>query len=360
MTAIPYFIHRHRRQAFGFEGLDLERKKRLEIERRATTISSDEIFDRKDFNGPVEPSIFYVKSQSLPDHRYRVDLDAYDCDCLSFPLLRFCKHICAVQTHHPEVPRIVPVSALTTTEPCTISADDDIEPTTVVAPLSPSRHNKDTLEISDLAEKLTNLALILRQRTPKKLPASLRSLSAALETHLSDLRDLLPPVVSIPSHKMSDWKQTADAMGIGRVKGKAKRTNADPYSGNERSAKLAKPDAREPLSAPSCVFMIMSSLLCLILSSDSLRTYHGCTQLQHQPHHLSYPPNQLPHLLYSYSQLKHNSSYLPLLCMLRISSRTPCLNLKLHKPHQHQFPCQPRPQISSWQPHSISVADIQP
>ncbi|KAF9536364.1 hypothetical protein CPC08DRAFT_618050, partial [Agrocybe pediades] len=33
--AIPYFIHRHRRQELGFEGGDLEVQKRLEIEKRA-------------------------------------------------------------------------------------------------------------------------------------------------------------------------------------------------------------------------------------------------------------------------------------------------------------------------------------
>lgn len=36
--AIPYFIHRHRRQEFGFKGPDLEVKKRIDIESRSQTI----------------------------------------------------------------------------------------------------------------------------------------------------------------------------------------------------------------------------------------------------------------------------------------------------------------------------------
>jgi len=89
--AIPHFIHKHHWQEFGFEGADLEVKKWLEIEEPTKSIRPDQI------KATEEANIYKVLSGSKPGVDYCVDLDMYDCSCLSFPTICFCKHICAVQ-----------------------------------------------------------------------------------------------------------------------------------------------------------------------------------------------------------------------------------------------------------------------
>jgi hypothetical protein len=106
--AIPYFIQRHWCQEFGFEEGDLEVEERLNIERQSKTIKIEDINAL-----PEEEKVYLVKSQSKSDIKYRVDLEAYDCSCLSFPTICFCKHICAVQTHFQEACLLIPTSSLT-------------------------------------------------------------------------------------------------------------------------------------------------------------------------------------------------------------------------------------------------------
>ncbi|KAJ7758830.1 hypothetical protein DFH07DRAFT_725533, partial [Mycena maculata] len=94
--AIPYFIGKQRRQDFGFEGPDLEVKRCMEVETRALSITEDSI-------QKVEgEAVYCVRSQSDPSQVYSVDVEAYSCDCLPFPLIDFCKHICAVQRIFPD------------------------------------------------------------------------------------------------------------------------------------------------------------------------------------------------------------------------------------------------------------------
>jgi hypothetical protein len=86
-VAIPHFIARHRRQEMGFEGPNLELKHRIKVTARAASISKDNIqYD-------PQTGKYIVRSQVDPEVFYEVDLDAYDCTCLSFPLIRFAKHL---------------------------------------------------------------------------------------------------------------------------------------------------------------------------------------------------------------------------------------------------------------------------
>ena len=59
--AVPYFIQRHRRQENGFEGPDLEVKKRIEIEAHAKSIPLQHISQDAHV-----AEIFLVQSQSDP------------------------------------------------------------------------------------------------------------------------------------------------------------------------------------------------------------------------------------------------------------------------------------------------------
>src|SRR5258708_4652662 len=91
--AIPYFVQRHHRQEAGFEGPDLEVKRRLKIEEHAQSIPSTQITQ------DIDQGVFFVQLQSKPQVQYQIDLNAYDCDCIDFPAICFCKHICAIQYH---------------------------------------------------------------------------------------------------------------------------------------------------------------------------------------------------------------------------------------------------------------------
>ena len=242
--AMPYFIQRHHRQENGFEGPDLEVKKRIEIEGRAESIPKSSI----SYGG--EDETFYVHSLSDPSVKYRVDLDTYDCDCMDFPSIHFCKHICAVQMHFPEKYKVIPTSALMihctdTFEPNPNSSesdsdDDESKPFTTRDPMG------------EIVNKLASLAITLQTSPP---PASLSDALGDLDSHLDDIlgklhahdKSLLPPKKKIAPNQ-NTWTETAAVMNI-PIKTKRK-IHSDPYSGGERSGKKAKPDARSSQPTP--------------------------------------------------------------------------------------------------------------
>ncbi|KAF5332003.1 hypothetical protein D9611_008883 [Ephemerocybe angulata] len=86
--AMPHFIQRHFTQEHGFAGGDLEVQECLHIEELAEKITADDIEQSDD-----EENIFHIQSQTQKDLCYTVDLNAYDCDCLSFPKILMCKHL---------------------------------------------------------------------------------------------------------------------------------------------------------------------------------------------------------------------------------------------------------------------------
>ncbi|KAF8056883.1 hypothetical protein FPV67DRAFT_1364408, partial [Lyophyllum atratum] len=243
--AVPYFIQRHRRQQFGFEGPDLEVQRRIEIENRAQSIARSHISHDKD------QEIYLVQSQTKPGVSYRIDLDAYDCTCLSFPLIYFCKHICAVQTHYPEMFKAVPTSGLTIN--CADSFDRDPDLTSESAEPENCSRAPSKSPVGDLIDALTLLTIRLQKCPLSEVPQpllDLQDLVNCANQHL-DSSDLatLPPKKKIAPNQNS-WTETAAVMNVA-VKSKRKR-NTDPYAGGEQSGKRAKPDARTapPLLPP--------------------------------------------------------------------------------------------------------------
>jgi hypothetical protein len=140
----------------GFEGPDLEVKHRVEVTRRAGSISMSDI------RLGLETGKYIVLSQSDPQISYEVNLEAYDCTCLSFPLIRFCKHICAIQRYFPENIVKIPVAALNSTDPddspdaLDISDADSSEPDDGDG-LGVGHHSD--LVVEDLTERLQSLAV---------------------------------------------------------------------------------------------------------------------------------------------------------------------------------------------------------
>lgn len=185
----------------------------MEIEARAKMLG-------KDLIEKVDDLTFRVQSQSDPSQHYTIDVEAYHCDCLSFPLVDFCKHICAVQTHFPELPPSIPLSSLAFTKPTPSGNEpdhsDDDE--------SDSGLDDDSDEINDLIGQLQHLAVRTRLAPPSYLTESLRALQTAVKEVLNqtDMVDseILPQRKKIAPNQHS-WTETKAVMGMS-VKGAKK------------------------------------------------------------------------------------------------------------------------------------------
>ncbi|KAJ7745005.1 hypothetical protein DFH07DRAFT_720669, partial [Mycena maculata] len=235
-VAIPHFISRHHRQDLGFEGPDLALKHQMEVTKRAMLIP------RSDLQLDPETRKYIVRSQSDPTNIfYEVDLDAYDCTCLSFPLIRFCKHIGAIQHHFPEAVIKIPVNTLAVP----LGNDEDS--------LDTDPESDSPVAIDNLAHRLESLmfsCLNPPSVMTDKLRLAIISATRTLDVLHSDLAlppTILPPQkVKVAPNKHSDWEETKVAMHIGPVKSKKRKEEYDPYGGKERSGKKAKSDARDP------------------------------------------------------------------------------------------------------------------
>jgi hypothetical protein len=243
--AIPHFIARHRRQAYGFEGPDLELRKRIKIEERAKAISIADI--------TALDNIFRVQSHSDPHIQYEVDITSYFCTCLSFSAIRFCKHMCAVQHHFPETIHLIPTSSLSIVrEP---PSDEDQGVVTIPASSPSIDDGSDSDIVQEIGLKLQELANRFHFNPPKYLTETLETLHMQLDTAISESRmssQLVLPSKQKVAPNQHSWPETAAVMGVA-IKSKRK-THTDPYSGGERPGKKAKPDARIPLTNTNPAF----------------------------------------------------------------------------------------------------------
>lgn len=248
---IPYYAFRLRRQCFDFEGPDLEVMERKKIVQDASTITSDAVVD---VTG--EPDIYLVKSFSS-DHQHRVDLEASTCTCPSYPLIHFCKHIQAVQTHRQLPP---PSQAFT------IAVDILALPSTSShIPISESAPTQMTQRPGTLMQKLERLCLLLRNSpepgyselgATRDLERSLDQLLSNIDTSTA-MQHILPHAQKIAPNQHS-WTETAEAM-IGTRKS-VKRKHTDPYAGGEQSGKKAKEDAKRKVGSISSTSYASQSL----------------------------------------------------------------------------------------------------
>lgn len=186
-----------------------------------------------------------VCSQSSPGHKYTVDIDDYTCDCDSYPLIDFCKHLAAVQLHFFEGVEVRDLASLfiptkPSADPLTASRQPLREPSTTPPPV-----------ISDISDRLQRLAIRYLASPPSILSDCLRRLDTLLDRALAECgqSQVLPAPQRIVPNQHS-WPETAATM-IGAVKNKRKSKHTDPYSGGQRSGNHAKPDARGPPASGS-------------------------------------------------------------------------------------------------------------
>lgn len=98
-----------------------------------------------------EPGQFTVQSQSNPNITYHVNIEAYTCECASYSLIFYCKHLAAIQLHFYEELNLLPMDTLFTTA------------SKPIASLGSSNHIADTM----LTEPNPNLAILAQ--IPSKL-----------------------------------------------------------------------------------------------------------------------------------------------------------------------------------------------
>lgn len=238
---VPYFQSRHWRQQFGFEGPDLEMKRRMEINERAMLIPIDDIEES-------ESQTFRVHSQTDRTRWYTVDLETYTCDssCESFPVIMFCKHIAAVQLHFEEAITQLHLSSIFT-KPTTRPLQRYIDSHTpsAASPPQPTVLNVDDIKLAALSNKLQQLAIRTHLQPPSHLSDTLRTLDSLLNIVLSQVSDsgVLPKQKKIAPNQHS-WTETKEVMVAKPKTSKRTSETADPYGGGGVAGKKAKPDAR--------------------------------------------------------------------------------------------------------------------
>ncbi|KAF7372489.1 hypothetical protein MVEN_00110600 [Mycena venus] len=246
---LPYYALKQRRQDLGFEGPDLEVKKRKDILEWSQAYIKSDIMQVGDSG-----SKFLVRSKSDPSRVYEVDIDTYTCTCIDYPLICFCKHICAVQRlfdepgNPPDGARASPkVPSLTLSLP----PQDRLE-SNVPQDFSGLKPNVCTV----IAEKLERLAARLRRpcKNDSEIPA-LGDLELALDSML--LVTETGAVLPAAQHFAPVVKETARSTMMPAVKTRCPRVGDPAYGAGVRSGGKAKKEHQKkskvnevPLTVP--------------------------------------------------------------------------------------------------------------
>lgn len=167
---------------------------------------------------------------------------AYTCTCSDYPLIKYCKHMCAVQTHFPEVLKLQNIDAISrypldtesspappdlpAREACTISSVTSVGPQPCV-----------DSGIGGLLEDLERLTVRMRMTPDHQPHPNLRNAVDQELLFLGAKTKLLPSCSTIPPNKKS-WPDTRDAMMPAKKTGRKRA--GDAYGGRERSSKKAK------------------------------------------------------------------------------------------------------------------------
>ncbi|KAF7372258.1 SWIM-type domain-containing protein [Mycena venus] len=232
---LPHYALKQRRQDLGFEGPDLEVKKRQDVLRRSQVYTKSDITQVEGCD-----SKYLVRSKSNPSQVYEVDIETYTCTCLDYPLICFCKHICAVQRLFDEPG--TPLDGVRTSPkvPSFPSLQPLAQPSNVPEGFSGPKSNA----LIGIAEKLERLAARLRR--PRKNNNTLLALGALEEAVdemllVTDTSCVLPAVQHF-APVVKDNSRLAMLPGI-----KTKRTRAEDaaYGAGASSGSKAKKETNK-------------------------------------------------------------------------------------------------------------------
>lgn len=289
---LPYYLLKERRQQLGFEGENLENQKRIQVTASSKMVKLTDIQLRSLEDGSSSAVLYLVKSMSRPDHWYEVDVLAYTCSCPDYPIIKFCKHLCAVQTHFPSsdlassteldadisidsgqrlesAVRVPQSIGLGITVNDLLVNDSGIVDTGGQPTVGDSADISESEVLRKVAEKLEHFAASFRQHG--SLDQGLR-VDSWLDDELallSGARSLLPVKQKL-SPRLNTWPETQAAM-MPAKKTRAKRAGDEAYGACEASGKKAKKiqkttsvsaSTAAPPSAPDTVEMPILSMTC--------------------------------------------------------------------------------------------------
>ncbi|KAJ7247685.1 hypothetical protein C8J57DRAFT_1522674 [Mycena rebaudengoi] len=277
---LPYYALKQRRQDLGLEGPDVEIRKCQDILKKSTTYTMDDI-------DVLGDSLYRVRLESDPSRSYEVDMDAYTCECLDYPIISFCKHIAAVQRLFNEDQTGVPIGTPK------IPAQQQ-PPSLPTLPSAPPKSKMNTI----VAEKLERAAARLRR--PGKTPIvdeALAALGSAVNAILLNNNSSvlpaarrLPPVVNDPSA----WQSMMPNVKTRRVKAGDKAYGAGVTSGSKAKDKPTGRKTHKP-EAPSQQQQILTSMP-VAMEHRHQPAYPATTPLPIMQYH--YPPHftyYIPH-----------------------------------------------------------------
>ena len=174
--------------------------------------------------------------------KYTIDLDLYSCDCPMFPLIRFCKHISAVQRYFGRSG----ASASLFDSPSPAAEHPSPIPSSSLEPSPLDVLNSDAVpeRIHDTVQKLERIAARLRENVSPCF--SLVNLNTALNECLAVL-GLLSDAGVLPVHQkvapnVRTWNETKKVMPV--VKTRQKRAGDQAYGAGAASGKKAKTTRR--------------------------------------------------------------------------------------------------------------------
>ncbi|KAJ7060325.1 hypothetical protein C8F01DRAFT_1369970 [Mycena amicta] len=247
---LPFFIRKQHVHESGFKGDDLQTKKRRAIVERALEFTSNDI-------EATTANLYHVASKSRSDVKYIVDMELATCNCLDYPLIRFCKHLCAVDTlledQKPNLPLPVAISlsaggaslvtlpVSTPTSPSSASCSSSASPhsfparpamvSTPTPPPSPSPALASPYNDQRRLTRMRQQLHILSGRLDIKNDTDIVSVPAfaACEKTIDDLiactakrgTEVLPPKQHLPPNQ-SEWKQTLKLMPDAKNKSNGK------------------------------------------------------------------------------------------------------------------------------------------
>jgi hypothetical protein len=181
----------------------------------------------------IEEGCYCMWSQSNHEKWFVVDLVACHCDCPSFPLVSFCKHVAAVQRHFPESFNPVPFD----------DTPQNAEEIAVKLSSMPLPHDVVHFDARHHFVRIGQKILDAASQAYETQPIHLTPVLLDLETNLDQARSvsIMHKQLNIPPNQRS-WPKTATVMSA-QPKTK-RRKHVDPYSRGEQSGKKAKADAR--------------------------------------------------------------------------------------------------------------------
>ena len=215
-----HYEPRHRAQELGFKGPDLAKKHHNAVLTSARAFPLDLIES-------VNDTQFRVTSQSNLGRCYLVDIQRLICNCLDFPRVQICKHLCAVKIWYPfitpadsftqDLQRLSPISYQLAATSTSLSEKGELPHVTSISDSaipSGALPNRDRLSPNQNLWVATTKKMGVRT-PPKRCQRQ-------------------PVTAAIPS---------STSQHIGPINVKRKLLFNDAYNGGEQSGKCAKADA---------------------------------------------------------------------------------------------------------------------